>query len=196
MGEAGALLRLVDSRRGHFVLESGYHTDRWLDLDLLLANHRAVAPFVSALTTALRPHDVQAVCGPMVGGAFLAQLVAAALEVEFYFSEPGPPQGGGLYRATYRFPGGAVRRLRGKRVALVDDVMSAGSSLLATHVAATAHGATTAVVGALLVLGREGDAVFAREGIPVAAPARGEQQMWTPAECPLCAAGEAAVRPA
>ena len=43
---------------------------------------RRIAPFVDALTAALQKYDVEAVCGPMRGGAFLAQLIAKALDVE------------------------------------------------------------------------------------------------------------------
>src|SRR5882672_6929534 len=74
-----AFLELVSGRRGHFRLESGHHSALWLDLDPLFAEPLRIEPLVATLTNALRPHDVAVVCGPLLGGAFLAQLVAHAL---------------------------------------------------------------------------------------------------------------------
>jgi orotate phosphoribosyltransferase len=72
---------------------------------------------------------------------------------------------------------------------MVDDVMSAGSSLRATHAALVAAGAVPVVAGALLVLGDAGIHHFAGQGIPVAATMREPFSMWPPETCPLCVAG-------
>ncbi len=129
-------------------------------------------------------------CGPLLGGAFLAQLTAHALDAEFCFTERVmPPQAGGLYRASYRLPTAFAARLAGKRVAMVDDVMSAGSALRGTYTELRAHSAVPVVAGALLVLGSVGADFFAQSGVAVEAVARDEYELWLPAECPLCAAG-------
>lgn len=186
---AAAFLELVAARRGHFRLESGYHGGLWLDLDALFADQARIAPFVAALAAALRPHDVTAVCGPLIGGAFLAQLVAQALGAEFSFTERAlPSPSGALYGARYRLPSAFATRLRGARVAIVDDVMSAGSSLRATYAELAAHGARPVVAGALLVLGDAGAGYFAERGLPVEAVARDRYELWPPDGCPLCAA--------
>jgi orotate phosphoribosyltransferase len=187
---AEAFLDLVAARRGHFKLESGYHGGLWLDLDALFADPRRVAPFVSLLAAALRRHEVAAVCGPLLGGAFLAQLVAQALEVTFCFTElQRSTDASRLYAAQYALPPPLVPRVRGRRVAIVDDVMSAGSSLRATCNELEAHDAEPVVVGALLVLGTRGEALFAERGLPVESVCRREYDLWLPSACPLCAAG-------
>ena len=183
-------LGLVSGRRGHFRLESGHHGRLWLDLDSLFAEPRRVEPFVGALAAALRPYEVGVVCGPLLGGAFLAQLVAYALGAEFCFTERlDVPRAEELYGASYRLPPALRARVEGKRVAVVDDVMSAGSSLRATYEELGAHGANVVVAGALLVLGSRGADFFAAHGIAVEAVARDEYQTWEPAGCTLCAAG-------
>lgn len=187
-----SFLKLVSGRRGHFRLESGHHSDRWLDLDSLFADPQAVDPFVAALAAALVPHNVSMICGPLLGGAFLAQLVARALSVEFCFTErmaAAPAEG--LFRATYRLPSALAMRVAGKRVALVDDVMSAGSALRGTYTELQTHGAIPVVAGALLVLGSTGADFFAQRGLAVEAVLRDVHNLWSPAECPLCAAGQA-----
>src|SRR5206468_8123548 len=113
---AATLLELVAGRRGHFRLESGHHSALWLDLDPLFCAPRRIAPFVATLASALRPHAVSAVCGPLLGGAFLAQLVAHALDVEFCFTaRVMPAERGGLYRTRYRLPSAFAARVPGTR---------------------------------------------------------------------------------
>jgi orotate phosphoribosyltransferase len=188
--DTAAFLELVSGRKGHFRLESGHHGGLWLDLDPLFCDPRRVAPFVAALAEALRPYGVEAVCGPLLGGAFLAQLVAQALGAEFSFTERVmPADAGGLYAARYRLPPALSGRLRGRRVALVDDVMSAGSALRGTYAEVTAHGAVPVAAGALLVLGSKGADFFAGRGVAVEAAARDAYALWPPEECPLCAEG-------
>jgi len=185
-----ALLDLVAARRGHFRLESGHHSGLWLDLDGLFAEPKRIAPLVDNLTVALRPYSVSAVCGPLLGGAFLAQLVAHALDVEFCFTERAMQPQAGVYQARYRLPSSFTVRIRGKRVAIVDDVMSAGSALRGTCTTLQVHGAKPVVVGALLVLGSTGADFFAQQGVPLEAVARDDYELWAPLNCPLCAAGQ------
>jgi len=185
-----AFLALVAGRHGHFRLESGHHGGLWLDLDPLFVDARRIAPLVQSLADALRPYEAEAVCGPLQGGAFLAQLVAQALGAEFWFTERVmPPHAEGLYAARYRLPPGLSGRVRGRRVAMVDDVMSAGSALRGTCAELEAHGAVPVAAGALLVLGSVGADHFAGRGIPVVAVARDAYTLWLPADCPLCADG-------
>ncbi len=185
-----ALLELVTARRGHFQLESGHHGGLWLDLDPLFAEPKRIRPFVTKLAEAIRKHEVAAVCGPLLGGAFLAQLVAHELDAEFSFTERVmPSESRGLYRARYVLPPAFVPRLTGKRVAIVDDVMSAGSALRGTYEELNSHGALPVVAGALLALGSTGAQFFAERGVAVEAVGREHYDLWLPAACPLCASG-------
>jgi orotate phosphoribosyltransferase len=170
-------------------MESGLHTALWLDLDPLFADAQRIEPFVQALADLLRSHDVSAVCGPTMGGAFLAQLLAERLRVEFAYAERMAGSNQGLFRAEYRVPRSLGARLVGRRVAMVDDVMSAGSSLRATHAALAQCDAVPTVIGALLVLGSTGAEYFERLGLPVVSTGRAELESWTPTECPLCRDG-------
>ena len=182
--------------RGHFLLESGYHADTWLDLDGLFVDHKAIAPLIVTLAGRLRRHNVDAVCGPLLGGAFLAQAIAHALGVAFYYAEPvSPPSSSGLFKAQYRLPAALRGRIRGARVAVVDDVISAGSSVRATIADLKEAGATTQVVGTFLLMGDTGVSYFAEQGFAVEALDRRPFAMWTPDECPLCREGLALESP-
>ncbi len=108
------ILAALPARRGHFLLESGYHTDLWLTLDALFVDPLRVAPLVAALAHRLRPHEVSAVCGPLLGGAFLAEALAMILGVGFYYTESRPaPTHAELFEAEYQLPPALRPRVRG-----------------------------------------------------------------------------------
>jgi orotate phosphoribosyltransferase len=170
----------LPARRGHFLLESGLHADLWLTLDALFIDPDAIA-----LGDSLRVHDVTAVCGPLLGGAFLAQAIAMQLGMAFYYTEPALPAPG-LFAAEYRLPLELRRHARGRRVAVVDDVISAGSSVRATVRALEQADASTGVVGGFLILGTNAIDHFAERNIAVEGLARRDFAMWAPDDCPLC----------
>jgi orotate phosphoribosyltransferase len=162
----------------------------WFDLDALFAAPRRIEPFVDQLVESLRRYNVATVCGPLLGGAFLAQLIAHALEVQFCFTERVMPRdASGLFRASYVLPAAFRASFRDRPVAIVDDVMSAGSALRGTYAELQKHGATTVVAGALMVLGDTGAAFFAKRKVPVEAVVRESYSLWLPSDCPLCADG-------
>jgi orotate phosphoribosyltransferase len=180
----------LPERRGHFLLESGLHTDRWLTLDSLFVDGGKIAPSIAALADRLRPHAVTGVCGPLLGGAFLAQALASTLGVRFYYAERSPDRSDdGIFRARYDLPSEQRRRLAGERIAVVDDVISAGSSVRATATALTSAGASIAVVAAFLILGDAASTHFAGLGIPMEALGRRGLALWKPGDCPLCLSG-------
>jgi orotate phosphoribosyltransferase len=192
-------LDLARARRGHFQMESGLHSSLWFDLDVAFVDQPSLDPFVTQLAQSLRRHDVEAVCGPLTGGALVAQLLARLLGGEFYFTGPssakategGPAAADGSHvsGARYQLPPGIGHRLLGKRVALVDDVMSAGSSLRATLTAVESHGGIPVVVGTLYVLGGIGAEFFKQRGLRIETTGRAAFDSWRQPECPLCAAG-------
>jgi orotate phosphoribosyltransferase len=185
----GAVLDLMSARTGHFALESGHHGELWLELDSLFWTPAALDPPAGRLAERIRPHAPDVVCGPLVGGAFLAQLVAARLDVRFCHTER-TSAGDGLYAATYRLPTALAARLAGRRVAIVDDVVNAGSAVRATLAAITDAGAQPVAIGALLALGATPGAVASGAGLPLEALATLGNEIWEPRHCPRCARQE------
>lgn len=183
------VLELAGSRRGHFVMESGYHSSLWFDLDALFNDGPQVDPFVDRLAAQLSAFEIDVVCGPASGGARLAELVAARLGCAFAFTELASADAFGLFKARYVLPPQFAECLRGRRVVLVDDVMSAGSSLRATMAEVESADGRTIVIGALHLLGGAGADFFMQRGLTVEMVSRGDYEMWRPDRCPLCAAG-------
>jgi orotate phosphoribosyltransferase len=186
------LLNLLSAHKGHFRLESGYHGGMWLDLDPLFMMPGRIQPLVEALAARLKGHGIEAVCGPLVGGAFLAQALASLLDIEFYYAErfvPAVRDSDALYPVEYRIPAGVGGMVRGKAVAVVDDAISAGSAVRGTLVALEANGAKTVAMGALLVLGSQAEQFCRERGLALEYIAQLPYEVWLPAECPLCASG-------
>jgi len=184
------LLDLLAARRGHFRLESGHHGNLWLDLDSLFLQPARLLPFAAELARRLSTHPVEAVVGPQVGGTLVAEMVAAELGVPSCLSERvEEADRSRLYSVRYRVPDAFHDRLRDKTVAIVDDAINAGSATRATYAALKTLGARPIVVGALLMLGNAASAFLQENNLPVEQIAFLPNELWEPADCPLCAAG-------
>jgi orotate phosphoribosyltransferase len=181
--------RVLSARRGHFVLESGHHGDLWLDLELLCFHPDRVRPLAEELAARLRAYEVELVCGPLVEGAFVGLLVASALGVPFTYSTPRPrPHERSLYPLDYPLPPALAMKVRDKRVAIVNDVINAGSAVRGTFAALIACGARVVAIGTLAVLGEWTSKFVAKERIALTTLTTFPNQIWAPAECALCAA--------
>jgi orotate phosphoribosyltransferase len=182
------LLQLLVARRGHFKLESGHHGNLWLDLDQLFLRPAALQPFARQLADRLAQYRLNAVCGPLVGGAFIAQMVAIELNIEFYYTEKTvPPQPTGLYPFAYRIPVSVLQLLQEKRIGIIDDVINAGSAVRSSFAALQSCQAKPVVLGALLVVGNSLYEFCAGQHLALETITRLSSSLWAPAECPLCA---------
>ncbi|HEY0864988.1 MAG TPA: hypothetical protein VGD97_12855 [Lacunisphaera sp.] len=184
------LLALLAGRRGHFRMESGYHSERWFNLDRLFEDRARLQPFVDELAHRLAAHRVDAICGPMTGGAELAAMIGAKLDIESFHTERfETPNATGLFPVRYIVPTAQRERLCGKRIAIVDDAISAGSAVKGTYADLLACGAQPVVCGALIVFGDRADAFAAETNLKLEALTRMSFGMWEPGECPFCKAG-------
>ena len=81
------VLEAVAATSGHFVYESGHHGDLWLELDKLFIESRCTQHWATTLAAQAAGCRPEFVCGPLTGGAFIAQLLAAEMGVGFIFTE-------------------------------------------------------------------------------------------------------------
>jgi orotate phosphoribosyltransferase len=184
------VLELLSGRQGHFLLESGHHGDLWLDLETLCLQPQRVQTVAAGLAAALSDLQVDAVCGPLVEGAFVGLIVALQLDIQFTYSERSiRPATAGLFPAGYRVPASLREGLRGKRVAIVNDVINAGSAIRGTFADLEECGAKVVAISALLVLGPAAGQFAANNNVPLHHLATLPNNLWTASECPLCASG-------
>lgn len=184
------VLALLPARKGHFRLESEHHGSLWLDLELLCFRPAVVQSLADRLATALAAHAPEIVCGPLVEGAFVALMVAAKLDVPFTYSAPTTPrEAAGLFPVRYVVPGALRSHLKGRRVAVVNDVINAGSAVGGTIADLRACRAEPVAIATLAVLGESADRLAADCGVALETLVRVPNDIWTPSECPLCAQG-------
>jgi orotate phosphoribosyltransferase len=124
----------------------------------------------------------------MTGGALVAQMIAMELELMFAFTERRPLSSpDALCPVAYRLPPTVARVLRGKQVAIVDDVVNAGSAIRGTFDALVQAGANPTVVGALLALGETVHPFLRQNRLEFESLEALANPLWTPENCPLCA---------
>jgi orotate phosphoribosyltransferase len=177
--DAGALLD------GHFLLKSGRHAGRYLEKFLVLQHPRYGDELSRRLAAELAPYRPTLVVGPTTGGVLLSFETARHLggEVRAAFAEPVEGGGRALRRGWLVAPD--------ERVAIVDDILTTGASLIETIEAVRAAGVEP-VAAAVLV-----DRSTARVELdfPRHALGRIEIPSWPPDDCPLCDEGEPLHKP-
>jgi orotate phosphoribosyltransferase len=176
---AGAL------KEGHFLLASGRHSDRYIEkFDLLRRPPETVAA-CGLIADRFRDAGIDVVVGPTTGGVILAFEVARQLGALAAYAERTAEGASGreIRRGTTFEPG--------QRVLVVDDILTTGGSVRETLAALAAH--SVEVVAVAVLVDRSSAGVDFE--VPLHALARMGISTWTPAECPLCAAGGRVMKP-
>jgi orotate phosphoribosyltransferase len=185
-GAARELLAALDASRGHFVFESGDHGDLWLDLETLFVDARRMQRWTQSLAEQASTCRPDLVCGPLTGGAFVAQLLATQVGAGFTFSERFGP---GTEGPRYRIPEPLRQSVSGRRVLIVDDVVNAGSAVSSILRDLRGCGAELAGFAALLTLGDAASDIAMHHRVPLFTLASLDGRLWSPAACPLCRSG-------
>jgi orotate phosphoribosyltransferase len=186
------MIELARPRYGHFDLGTGYHGDVWLDLDALFLRPALLRPQVGLLAGRLREHRVDAVCGPMEGGAFLAYALADLMGVAFlpaYRAAAADAETGAATAYRLAWARGAGEGIGGWRVAIADDAVNAGTAVKACASQLRDCGAVPVAVAALLSVGPASRTMPAALSVPFYSVDEVQSRAWLPAECRLCADG-------
>lgn len=187
---------LLDINKGHFLLESGLHGDVWFDLERMFLRPESLRPFTVELAGLLSKYELSAVCGALVGGAFIAYVIAELMGIEFIYSErhvKGPL--GAPREVSYTLPHSIRSAVTDKRVGIVDDVINAGSAVTKTYGDLRAHGAHPVVFASILTVGGPSPKRLPGEYPPIVSLEHLESDLWKPSDCPLCRSGMPLVDP-
>ena len=164
---------------GHFLLKSGRHAGRYLEKFLVLQHPAIGVELCRRFAVTLAPYAPTLVVGPTTGGVLLSFETARQLggSVRAAFAEPVDGGGRALRRGWPVAPD--------ERVALVDDILTTGASLVETVEAVRA--ADVEPLAAAVIVDRSVEPV--ELGIPLHALGRLEIPSWEPDACELCTAG-------
>ena len=176
--------------KGHFLLTSGLHSDRYLQCALVL-QHPAVAESLGSELAAKAKADpdigpLDLVIAPALGGVIVAHEVARALGVRALFTE--------RQEKTMTLRRGFQIK-PGERCLVVEDVVTTGGSTREVMEVVAQHGGVAAGAGSLIDRSLKKDGSVVNLGLPRLALAALEVATYAPEECPLCREGSIAIKP-
>ena len=174
--DTGAMLR------GHFLLTSGRHSDRYFQCAMVLQHPKYCELLCSELARKFSDEIVETVIGPAMGGIVMSYEVARSLNARSLFTER---ENG---KMTLR-RGFAISP--GERVLVVEDVITTGGSVKEVIEYVRASGGI--VVGAGVLVNRSGGS--ADLGVRTECLLEIPAVSYTPEECPLCGQGLPFIKP-
>lgn len=167
---------------GHFILSSGLHSPNYLQCALALQYPSDAAKFGRAIAEHFTDANIETVASPAIGGLVIGFAVAQALNVRFLWTE----RENGVMTLRRGFS-----LKENERILVVEDVITTGGSTRECIEALEARGAR--VVGAASIIDRSNGK--ADVGVPRIALVSLDVPSYKTEDCPMCAAGEIAVKP-
>lgn len=192
MIEAGAI------HNGHFVLANGAHSGIYFDKSKLLSSSAVCATIAEQIARVYERKNIQAVVGPAVGAVGLVALTAhmmmahgfgAGQEMVWAYAEPSVDRHVNPNKpARFYFRRDFARVIDGKRVLVVEDVLTTGSSARMVVEAARKVGGDVVGLTAIINRGGVNSAVLGSPGYfkPLWTVKSGD---FSESECPLCESG-------
>ncbi len=162
--------------KGHFLLSSGLHSERYLQCALVLQHPKMAKKLGQALAEKFKAAAVDTVISPALGGLIIGYEVAKALGVRFIFTERQEGQMT-LRRGFTITPG--------EKMIIIEDVFTTGKST--KEVIEVVNGYSGKVIGVGAIINR------AEKEIDFKVPAQYllalQVKTFEPTQCPWCKEG-------
>lgn len=169
-------------KEGHFLLASGLHSPVYWEKFRILQYPYYTVELCRLIVQHFKDSQIEVVAGPTTGGIILAFETARQLGVRGIFAEKA----------------GEIRVLRRdfdiapqERVLIVDDILTTGGSIRETMKAISKLGGIIIGIGVLVDRSSEGIDF----GVPLFSCLRAPTTVYSPEQCPLCAAHISLVKP-
>ncbi len=185
LAEVGALLT-----NGHFLYTSGRHGNAYVNKDAVYPHTAQIRALCAEMAEPFVDAKIDTVAGPTIGGVILSQWVAHILSertghpVMACFAEERVDAAGERERFFGR---GYDTMIRGKRVLLVEDILTTGGSIQRVVEAVKKAGGTPVAVMALCNRGGVTGSAVGVERLEALCSL--DLQSWEPENCPLCRQG-------
>jgi orotate phosphoribosyltransferase len=169
-------------KQGHFLLASGLHSPVYWEKFRILQYPHLTGQLCGIIAQHFKEHRIDVVAGPTTGGIILAFDTARQLGVRSIFAE----KEGGLrvFRRDFQIS-------PGEHILVVDDILTTGSSVRETIAAVDKWGGIPIGIGVLVDRGEKN----MNFGAPLFSCLRSPTTVYSPEQCPLCAAHMPLVRP-
>ncbi|OPX17585.1 orotate phosphoribosyltransferase [candidate division WOR-3 bacterium 4484_100] len=173
------LIDLKVLKKGHFLLNSGLHSEYYFEKFRILENPSATTKLCGIIVDHFKGLDIDWVIGPTTGGVIIAFEVARQLNRYAGFAEE---------RAGKRIVGRGFD-IKDRNVLVVDDVLTTGKSIQETlNAVELKHGK---VVGVGVLVDRSNQ----KMGFEYFATYRKAVENFEPDNCPLCKQGISLTKP-
>jgi orotate phosphoribosyltransferase len=165
------LLARQSIRRGEFVLASGDKSNYYCDTKATLLSPRGAKLVGEVLCDLLGEYEVEAAGGLAMGATFIATAIAVASEERgrpiYGFTVRAGRKGHGLEKSVEEsyHPDGRPLLTPGRRVAIVEDVVTKGGSVLKAIEAVEERGCDIAIVASIVDRGAGGDEALRAKGL-------------------------------
>ncbi len=160
-------------QEGHFLLNSGLHSKYYFEKFRILENPGAASQLCGLIADRFKEKEIDWVIGPTTGGIIIAFEVARQLNKHAGFAEE---------REEKRIVGRGFG-IDNKKILIVDDVMTTGTSILQTINAVNEKGGATVGVAVLI------DRCSIKLPFEYFATYRKVVENFNPETCPLCKEG-------
>jgi orotate phosphoribosyltransferase len=169
-------------KEGHFLLASGLHSPVYWEKFRILQHPQLTEKLCRLIAQDFKGQKIDVVAGPTTGGIILAFEIARQLGARSIFAEKE-----GKVRAFRR----DFEITPGEHILLVDDILTTGNSVRETISAIDKLGGIAIGIGVLVDRSEE-DLGF---NLPLFSCLRAPTTVYSPQECPLCAAHIPLVKP-
>ena len=181
-GKANAIVT-----NGHFIYTSGKHGSAYVNKDAIYPHTHLISNLCAGLAERFKDDDIETIVGPAIGGVILSQWVATHLStltgrsVHAVYAE--------RVEGEFIIKRGYPAFVTGKRILVVEDIVTTGLSARETIEAVRKIGGEVVAFGALCNRGGV-------ESGPLGNPPRTSylinlvMDSWDTSECPMCKAGK------
>lgn len=167
---------------GHFIYSSGLHGSSYMNKDAVFPYTDDISKLCKELARKFKDYNVEAVVSPAIGGVILTQWVAHFLSeltkgtIVAVYAEKSEDKKSFVFTRNYD------ELIKGKKVFIIDDVLTAGTSIKKMIDAIDSVGAQ--IVGAGVLCNRGG--INEVSGMPVTSLFDFKMESWSAKDCPLC----------